>query len=293
MYRSDYFTDAGDTHVDKFNLPRFVTATVTGVLLGAYLIFAAQAGVKFNYRDENPLEQWGLVFWGSHYVIRAIWSISTTIAASYVAGIIARRDGALVGVISALPTVFVWFAAVTIWLFMPTEVANYGYDNVSTANKIMSILVPVLTVIVAFLSGKEGEKIGRENSDFFDSRPRSFLGIPWYHFFWIGVFLYVVVLESAWAIDYGISMLVLNWADAGTIVNLVSGMFLIGIFSTLYLTGVGLWKAYDYLSDMTTPYSGKETAKGVAKYALGYFALAMLGQALISLLGYGLAKLFS
>jgi len=286
---SDYLPD-NPNH--KIGILRYLAAILTGILSGAIIIAAIMDGVSRNYSDEQTLVSWGFMYWGDHYIIRVLWSFVATAWGSFLAGLIARKNGKMIAVISSIPSIVLWTIAIFIWASGMELFNLYQYEVPGLGNKIISFIIPVATIIVSIIFGLLGEEISARYSDHFDSRRNSFLGIKWYNIIWVTIPLFLLVAQSAWAIDYALSWWKISWGDVG-IYNIVPGLFLFGIISTLYFTWIGITRAYDYLSNYSEEYALGTAVKGVLLYGLGLPLLAILLQVLIMLIHYGLYTLLT
>ncbi len=284
--------DLEDKRTRSLGSIRYILATVVGVFTGAYLIQAVESGIAFNYLEENPRETWGMLFWGEHWLIRLFWGLMASSVGAYVSGIVARKRGALVGALSVLPSSLSWLAAVAFWLFAGMQIGEVRYESLSLSSKLLSIVLPIASMACGYTCGRLGEESALRLAAHFDKRPNTFIGIRWYHHLWIPIALWPVAMSSAWAVDYGLAWVRVQFeSDNFGIMGIISGLFLIGTVSTLVLTWKGVCRAYDFLSDQTRVYSRRESVVGVLKYGVGYALLATVLQSFISLAGWGLAKL--
>jgi len=270
-------------------LVRYCTAVSVGIIGGVFLIAAISAGVKRGYTDEDPIGTWGFLFWGEHYVARMLWSLVASGFGALLAGIIARRSGGLLGVLSVIPTVVLWCVGIYAWTIGINALEELGFESPSLGNKIVSILIPVVSPVIAYWLGDIGGTISEENADRFDSKKHTALGMKWYHWLWVWIPIYVIVVQSAWVVDYGMGWLRAIWSeDVSSLWGAIAWLFFIGLVSTLIITGYGVARAYDRLSDYSRQFTRKDATLGVIKYGLGYPLLACILQGVICLLHYGL-----
>lgn len=136
---------------------------------------------------------WG---WGNHYIWRLFAAIVVTACVGFLAGAIARQDGAVISALANIPSVLVWLA--TIYLFKHPDVfESIGLDSgYNTEFIVISIIAIPLTTLIAYFSGHFGEE-GAE----YDSHD-SVLGIKGYHWIWAvyPLYLYSLGLISVCAI---------------------------------------------------------------------------------------------
>jgi len=272
---------------------RFLGGIFSGIIAGGLLALAISAGLKNNYFEEQPLEYWGILYWGDHYIIRLFWSLVGTGWGAFISGLIARRRGALIGCLSSIPTVLLWLGVFYIWAFAEDLLFDSGFDSPVFGNKVISILIPLLSLIVAYNLGLIGQQIAQKYSEHFDKKKSTILGIKWYHYIWIIIPLYSIILQTAWVIYYGLEWVIISFSEGFGLLGTISSLFLLAIGYTLMITGKGLSLAYDFLSDYSQQYTRKETVIGVLKYGIGYPIFAALLQSLLSLLSYGIGLLFS
>src|SRR6267143_3579993 len=65
----------GDSRPQR-SVARLVGAVVSAILAGVMMSSAIMGGAVYYYSKENPDENWGLLFWGEHWLLRALASIS-------------------------------------------------------------------------------------------------------------------------------------------------------------------------------------------------------------------------
>lgn len=194
------------------------------------------------------------------------------------AGVVARKKGALAAIGATLPASLLW-GAIGFWGLLGKPVYSY---NLSLQNSFLAIALCLSTPFFAFKAGITGSSIGQTLGRHFDSRPRTLFGIRWFHYLWIPFALNVIALQSAWAFLYALSL----YAGFSLVGLILQG----GILATLSITIKGLERAYLILSglDSATTHSGV----AVLKFGCGLPLLAALLQTGIYGIHYGLTKLF-
>ncbi len=278
----------------KIGFVRYLCGVVGGVISGFLLSMAIVKGTEHTYIEELLFtDTWGVLFWGEHYIIRMIWSLTATAGGALVAGLIARRRGLIIGLVTGVPTILVWLYAVVLWVFEIAADSGLDYSLMSLGNKVVSILIPLLTVPISAVFGRMGETLAGEHSHHFDARKCSFLGVKWYHHLWIWIVLYFYVIQTAWIINYGFDWYRMSSGVFFVWDNILPSICLMVIIMTLGLTFDGVAKAYDRLTDYQRDYGKRETIKGVLLYGFGFPMLAMIAQQLIVLIYFGINYLLS
>jgi hypothetical protein len=177
------------------------------------------------------------------------------------------------------------------WLFASNRFSDIEPSGLVIGNKILIVVQPLLTAACGWVFGAAGESYSSETLTHFDKRRYTLFGIKWYHYLWLPVLLYPILLQTAWVLDYGLSWIRLSWLEGANLYSIIPGLFLMGIVTTLMITWEGFRRGYDYLSDYTSKYSASETALGVLKFGIGFPILAMIAQSIILLVHVGLVKL--
>lgn len=212
-----------------------------GALIGILISGSIQNGAGFVFYNES--EGWKISFWGNHHFLRIIASLIGTALGGLAAGCIAKVNGQIWGLVSALPTAL-------FWIF----VGGYGYAYMT--NVVMTtwywIIVVVLTVVspvIGYHWGTIGEEIRRDNAETFDSRKYTILGVKWFNWiwlffiiWWIGAFGTYSIYQGIWLI-FGVKKSFLWKNIVGKIVGLLiyAGLYYLfkGAYNTLYLLSLG------------------------------------------------------
>jgi hypothetical protein len=137
-------------------------------------------------------------------------------------------------------------------------------------------------------------KIGKEFAEHFDSRRYTLLGIKWYHYIWIPIVLHLILLQGSYAGLYFLTWLKVLWKAGFSIFQwIIPGIFTFALWGTLYLMGIGIYKAYLILAGLeSVPSKGKAFIK-VLQYAIGFPLIAAALQYLIEYLHYIIGKWMS
>lgn len=181
---------------------RKILAVLAFNIYALFLISAFEENTAYIF-ESNQIEamklsgldprDWG---WGNHYIWRLFAAIVVTACVGFLAGAIARQDGAVISALANIPSVLVWLA--TIYLFKHPDVfESIGLDSgYNTEFIVISIIAIPLTTLIAYFSGHFGEE-GAE----YDSHD-SVLGIKGYHWIWAvyPLYLYSLGLISVCAI---------------------------------------------------------------------------------------------
>ncbi len=268
-------------------------ALVCGVLAGTLLPNSMQVGLQFTVGGSEDTSAWSGMFWGEHWVVRALASIVSTGVAGFLTGVVARRYGRRLAAIASVPSFVIWsYLAFSAWSGSTPLLGGFEVD-LSLGNKLMATVLAVLTVPLAAAGGEHGEVLVDQVGDHFDARRKTLLGVRWYHYLWIPIVLHLMIAQTFWAGLYGLQWVVVAWRAGQSMMSLVPMAFMLGIWASLWLTWMGASRAYAALAGFEAYSSSSTVAKLVIKNALGLPLLAALIQAGITLLHFGLAKLSS
>lgn len=278
-------------------MARGISAIFLGVIVGALLPAAFHVGISYHFPDEREAQTWGLLLWAEHWAVRVVASLVGTVIAGFLVGLVARQKGGILSAIAAIPTVLSWLAiAIFGWTEQVPFLMETRTVDISIGNKLAASLLVLVTIPAAYWSGIQGEDAGRRFGDFFDSKRGSLLGIKWFHFVWITLFLYLVMVQTSFIALYGFEWMKALWRSDVSYMSLrsiVPAVFTAMVWGTLYILWLGISKAYMVLSGMEDIQSPGARAIVVLKYGFGAFVLSAALQAAISYLHYGLVKLLS
>lgn len=268
-------------------------AIITGVIAGALLSMAIGAGLLHRFPDEFKLTTWG-VLWGEHWFLRALASIICSAWAGFITGIIAREKGKILAVVAVLPSWIFWVIAEYTALTGHLPLFNTGDFFISLGNKISMGFIILAIFPVAWHSGAQGEIIGQEYSAFFDSRKHTLLGIKWYHYTWLPIVLYLIVLQGSFAGLYFLTWLKALWKTGFSLLgSIIPTIFTLMIYGTLYLMAIGVQKTYLILAGFEEFSSKGRAAVKVIQYAIGFQIIAGILQSVIEYIHYLIAKWLS
>ena len=85
---------------------RLTAAVLSGAVAGVLLVNSMQVGVAFGLSEDQ--REWDILKWGDHWMWRGAATMAATTAAAFIAGMIARRRGRLIGALSAVPVRWYW-----------------------------------------------------------------------------------------------------------------------------------------------------------------------------------------
>jgi len=277
-------------HGDRYaGLLRLSGGAACGLAAGILLIGSIQVGVGYAVEGHNPSEgDWNLLLWGNHWMWRGIWSLATTAVAGFIAGMVARRRGRRVAIISALPFAAYWvYVAYAGWI----DRVPFGTVaiDVPLGYRIVATILAFLTLPLAAAGGSEGAPYGRANAEHFDSRRWTLLGIRWYHYVWLPFLVHVMVISVAFGCVYGFQWFALAWRNGPSMFVLIPVVFYTAMIATMQLLGSGAFRTYEALAG----FNKQEGAvwRRVLKYGFGYTIATAAIQSGIILVHYGLTIL--
>ena len=273
---------------------RKVLAVICGILAGCLLSMAIGAGLKFRFPDEFSSLDWGVLLWGEHWFLRAVVSLISATWAGFIAGVVGRDKGSILAAITVLPTWIIWVVAEYTALTGYFPFYDLGEIYVSLGSKISMGVIILAMFPLAWHSGSEGEIIGQENSDFFDSRRHTLLGIKWYHYIWLPIILHLIILQGSFAGFYFLTWMKALWKSGiNLLASIIPTIFTFMLFGTLYLMGKGVERTYMILSGFEQVHSRGAVFVQVLKYIIGYQAIAVVLQFLIEYIHFTIGNWLS
>ena len=237
-----------------------------GFLLGGLITNSIWSGATFIFTNET--EGWSLTFWGEHYLTRILGGIIGVAVGSFVAGCIAKKNGARWGVISALPRISVW---VFVAIFGIHGVIQGYIISISIWQWVTISILIGLIPLVAYYAGKIGQETRVGNREFFENRRGTLLGIRWYHWLWLFFPIHVTGLLAIYSIYQMIMYLLLVFRS-------LLWFFIIGswvevlIGGGLYLLGRGMYETYSLLAlGHQRGLTNRKIAKHIALWLIGSY----------------------
>jgi hypothetical protein len=272
-----------------------------GIVVGLTVSDALQSGAAYAF----PEEQWGGLgqrfLWGEHYGLRVLSSLLATAAGAWIAGLVGRRNGFLVGAISAVPTACVWaFLAYARWEGTLTISGTEYEAAASVGQRWAAVLLTVASVPVAGVVGRMGATLGKKAADVFDRHRHALLGLKWYHWLW-GLFLVnFMIVQVGWIVAYAcrcrwfIPQILLGsdaliYEHKLNVPTLLVIVFLVAILGTLILTVKSLGRVYRVLAGFEVAESS--VGRTVLKYGVGVPLLALIFLEALVAAHFGLGRL--
>jgi hypothetical protein len=271
-------------------------AIIVGNIAGLLLTTAVGAGIQYRFPDEFTTFKWGLLLWGEHWFLRALTSFISSAFTGYIAGLIGRNKGRVLAIIAVFPSWIVWIVAEYTAITGHFPLINGGDVYVSLGNKIFMGFIILTILPVAWWSGFQGQITGREYSTHFDSKKHSLLGIKWYHYTWIPIILYLIMMQGSFSGLYFLTWVKALWklgVDRFFLGAIIPTVFTMALYGTLFLMAKGVQRAYLILAGFENIPSKRKVAVKVLKYAVGYQAIATVLQIGIEYVHYTLGKWLS
>jgi hypothetical protein len=256
------------------------------MVAGIMMVSSIQVGVAFGTLG-HAASDWNLLQWGDHWMWRAAASLAATVAGTFLAGMIARRHGQTIGILSAVLSTLYWaLVAISGWLgHIPTSATPV---DVPLGYRIVATLLTLVILPIAAAGGREGAAFGRANAEHYDSRRRALLGVRWYHFLWLPFLIHAMVMTAAFGAVYGFQWVVTAWKNSLSILGIIPVIFAMALLGTLQLLGTGASRTYQALAGFDDTAS---VGRQVLKYGIGYTLLTMVSQAAIAAVHFGVSAL--
>jgi hypothetical protein len=283
-------SNVGAPAVSRHPISRVVGGGLFGLLAGVVAVAAIQRGVAYDYKAENPQETWGGLLWGSHHMIRVVASVLATSLTSFLAGLVARTRGSIAAMAATLPAVLAWgLCAVALWTgklpflgTMPIQANN--------ADRATAVFLALVSLPLSFALGRVGGRVGVEWGEHFDARRHSILGIRWYHYLWLPLPVYLLIVFNAWAAFYFLSLQVATWSAHESFWAIIPGVLSLGLIVSFTVTYRGLSTAYRTLTGLR---ASEKPAWEIAKYGCGIPVLGCLIQVAVNLLHMGIDRVIA
>lgn len=254
-----------------------IGAILFGIFLSSFIIDSIRAGASRVFPEEA--EYWAIGFWADRFILRTIASIIGTAIGGFAAGAIAKSKGGVCGLISALPTSIFWIFVVIMLIIAPPESASLGHWGVS-------FILVIISPFVGFYNGNIGYTFRKDYPHIFEFRPRTVLGIKWFHWLWLIFPLYFVLQTITMRILQAFSLLFGSTQIMKISHSILAFILSVLIFTCIYFMGYGIFKTFLLLSrGSRLGLSNFKIAMRVLFYLL---AIPLLSDALI----YSLAKIF-
>ncbi len=268
---------------------RAVAGVVVGVLASFLIINSMQVGAAFAFHV-NAGNDWGALIWGEHWAWRAVWGLVATCFAGFLGGLVSRNRGTLVGVLGAIPSAAFW--ALVVYFGWLGHFPSGDAIDIPIGYRLAGVFVGLATLPLAATSGQIGAEYGAANGSHFDATRATLFGMKWYHYLWLPVFLHLLIMQGTWAAMYSFGWFVASWQAAFSLFSFIPGMFMMGMWATLNVMGLGAFRTYEALAGFDSD-DKRSTAKRVLVYGIGYQLAAAAAQFAISAAHYGLARLFA
>jgi len=273
---------------------RKIFAVITGIMVGSLLSMAIGGGLQRRFPDEFKSFSWGILLWGEHWFLRALASLLSSACAGFITGVIGREKGNFLAIIVVLPSWIIWVLFEYSALSGHFPLLNLGDFYVSLGNKIFMGLIILAMLPVAWYSGSQGETIGQKNSAYFDSRKHTLLGIKWYHYTWLPIVLYFIVMQGSFAGLYFLTWVKALWKSGFSFFgSIIPTVFTFMIYGTFFLMAIGVQKTYLILAGFEEVTSKGRAAVKVIQYAIGFQIMAGILQGVIEYIHYSIAKWLS
>lgn len=263
---------------EKSNAWVNIGAILFGIFIGSFVVDAIRAGATRIFQEEADL-YWVIGFWGERFILRTIASVIGTAFGGFAAGTIAKTKGGMCGLLSAIPTSLFWLPVVITLFIAPPESPSFGHWGVS-------LFLIMISPYIGFYAGIIGHSFRRDYTEIFEFRPRTILGIKWFHWLWLIFPLKFVIQTITMRIFQALGLFFASTQIIETGHGVLSFTVSVVIITFIYFIGYGLYKTFYLLS---------------TSYRLGLSKFRMTTRVLFYLLGipllsdafiYSLSKFF-
>ncbi len=258
----------------KNNSLRLIGSTLCGIIAGVLLISAIDRGAYLYFVEEN--KEWNSFTW-DNWFIRTLASIIASSWGAFIAGLISRTKGKLVGVLSAIPSFAFWLYYFYGQLNGEINIGNVLIEiETDTLSKIMAIVLALINIIAGFIAGNFGNEISKKHMKFFDERKHSILGVKWYHYIWTPFIIYFILIQGFFVSFYVLEKIYFlfqlpKYSLAGIIPNILASLASISI----YVSYKALTNSYKILSGSEYCHTNGEKVKKLIGYLIGFPILSL------------------
>lgn len=258
----------------KNNSLRIIGAILCGIIAGILLISAIDRGAYLYFVEKE--KEWNSFTW-DNWFIRTLASIIASSWGAFIAGLISRTKGKLVGVISAFPSFAFWllyfFGQLNGEINIGVGIIEIETDTVS---KIMAIVLALTNIIIGYIAGGFGNEISNEHIKDFDERKHSILGVKWYHYIWSPFIIYFILIQGFFVSFYVLEKIYFlfqlpEYSLSGIIPNILASLASISI----YVSYKALTNSYKILSGNEYSQTNGEKVKKLAGYLIGFPVLSL------------------
>lgn len=180
---------------------KLIFAGLFGYLIGLVFSCALAKGSEYLF-EKSDVYEWGLIFWGDHWLLRTSVSIFSTFIGGFIAGIVIIDDKKhIAGIISALPSVLPM-----IGLLVASPFVNIEFSEFLPHGKwfvLTSIIL--LSIPIAVLAEHLGQDWRASHPDWY-GLPRRPLGIHWTTYLWLPVPLYFAIIDTWYTCLYALRL---------------------------------------------------------------------------------------
>jgi hypothetical protein len=221
---------------------RAAVALVAAIATGAFVTTCGFAATRVATNDIHS--NWYLLTWSNHWALRAVTSLLAFAAAGFIAGIVGRQHGALLALAATSPAALVWAA----YLWNPTGA------YISIGYRFVAILVLATGPYVAIKTAGAGETTAGDLRSHFDSRPSvSVLGVRWFHFLWIPIYIYgLSALLAPVLFVFLMSIRTAFRSEMSFLIVIIPVLVALALGFSLQVTASGVEKAYARLAGFST-----------------------------------------
>ena len=271
---------------------RIISGILLGVLVGALLNGTIDRGFYIQYFPIH--KEWDSFSWNNWFV-RSFGCIISSIGGAFISGLIARKKGKVVGLLSTIPSIFFWFY----YLYGQLQGnLNLGFTTIDITSNSTSMIMPFVLILLNLIGGYLGGQSGEESSNvynlLFDKKKYSLLGIKWYHYLWFPFFTYFVLTQSFAVLFFMIDKFLFFWTSSARgmkfLIPSILGV-IISISIVFYYTSLII--SYKILSGITAIDYNKNKFQNYFKPFFAFPVLAIVVQYGVYYLEYYFYNLFN
>ena len=279
---------------------RWIGSISAGLVVSWLVVAAVSAGMQQHFKSVSALpEVWGVFLWGGHWIWRTVSSVAALSIGAAIAALGVREKGQIAGALVAFPGAMAWaIVAYLVWSgqtdshpLQAFAIHGGAWEAVEClGNKVIPGILALIMIPIGFFVGGAVSPLEPHFSENFDQRRWAIFGMRWYQYLWLLPVAYVSLAISANAAPVILAL----WetqSDSGgiSLMRMISGLFLMGWFFSMFLLWVGLSSAYQLLAGL----EDQDSSVGLSalKFGCGFPLLAIAVQIVMGLINIGIARL--
>ena len=138
------------------------------------------------------------------------------------------------------------------WIGWTAHIPVSGVESyLPLGYRIVATILALVSLPLAAAAGAQGAGYGRANSQHFDARRATLLGVRWYHVLWLPLLIHMMIAIATFGAVYGFQWFLVVLRNGFSLLVLIPSAFYIAMLFTLQLLGTGAFRTYEALAGFT------------------------------------------